>query len=383
VGKAQKSKPGATPSLWARRRANSWSEFQDIIEPYLDGTWLFRGVSSVRHSLIPSVGRSRDGFKYSIATERNLLEQFKRESLPLLSVRPSNDWEWLALAQHHGVPTRLLDWSESPHVSLFFAVWGGDEEDAGLYIVKRPKDTVPNSANPFSIKHVAFFYPGYITARLVSQRGLFTVHPNPEVIYNPDDMTQIVIDRAIKSDLRHKLDSCGTHHAGIFADLDGLSRRLVALQGFASLPRTIKVAIEQQPKARKTPAPVEDPDLVPSRVNPRDPQKGQWGRKASRNGWRLSADVRPVRDEEDWFKVTLVIQPQPGAKKAPRGRVEFHLHDSFEEPTLKRTFSNGRATAIIYSFGAFTVGAVVAQDGTKLELDLAELESAPRQFRKQ
>src|SRR5882762_8533598 len=132
VSQKKKSAP------WNRKRVRSWIEFQQHIEPYLDGNYLFRGVTSVRHTLIPSVGRQRDGYNYSVNIEKALFDQFKREALPFLAARPQNDWEWLALAQHYGVPTRLLDWSESPSVSLFFAVWGNDDEDAGLYIIRRP-----------------------------------------------------------------------------------------------------------------------------------------------------------------------------------------------------------------------------------------------------
>ena len=117
---------------WHRLRVRSWNEFQSHIANYLDGNFLFRGVTSVRFPLVTSVGRQREGYEYSLAREQAIFDQFKREALPFLPIRPANNWEWLALAQHHGVPTRLLDWSESPSVSLFFAVWGNDEEDAGL-----------------------------------------------------------------------------------------------------------------------------------------------------------------------------------------------------------------------------------------------------------
>ena len=117
---------------WKRVRVTRWADFQTEIEKFLDGDHLFRGVTSVRFPLIPSVGRRREGYGYSPGLEMGLFDQFKREALPLLPNRPHNDWEWLALAQHHGVPTRLLDWSESPSVSLFFAVWGNDDDDAGL-----------------------------------------------------------------------------------------------------------------------------------------------------------------------------------------------------------------------------------------------------------
>ncbi|WP_203154493.1 FRG domain-containing protein [Methylobacterium aquaticum] len=203
---------------------------------HLDGAWLFRGVTSARYGLVPTIGRTRSGTSF-LPQEREIFAQFRRESIPLLSSRPVDTWEWLALAQHYGIPTRLLDWSESPYVSLFFAVWGNDDEDAGIYIAPRPLEVHDLGTDPFAVTDVAFFYPGYVTPRLVSQRGLFTIHPNPEAIYRPDGIKQIIIDKKIKFDFRQKLDTLGFHHAAIFPDLDGLSRRLVAVQGFRLLTR--------------------------------------------------------------------------------------------------------------------------------------------------
>ena len=73
------------------------------------GRWVFRGHSSSRYELIASVGRgfhtSRDRLKY----EASLFDIFYREAKEHLVSVPANDWEWLSLAQHHGLPTRLLD----------------------------------------------------------------------------------------------------------------------------------------------------------------------------------------------------------------------------------------------------------------------------------
>jgi hypothetical protein len=379
---------------WKRVQANSWADFQKEIEPFLDGQWLFRGVSSVDHLLIPSVGRARGGVQYSPAAERAIFDQFKRESLPFFPTRPNSDWEWLALAQHHGIPTRLLDWSESPFVSLFFAVLASDEQDASIYVIRRPREVSELGSDPFDLKQVSFFYPGYVTARLVSQRGLFTVHPDPPVPYDPADMTQLIIKRESKPDFRRKLDASGTHHAVIFADLDGLCRRLVAVQAYGSTTTGALPAIPKAARRRAAAArPVSPPTAVKPRKNPRDPQKGQWGGESSRNGWTLSARVAEV--ETDWFAITLTVGPSASkpargsrdgrkvARKRLKYPVTFHLHDSFPEPIIDVAPKSGVATLPVHAYGAFTVGAVVEEDGTELELDLAQLESAPRRFRSQ
>src|SRR5262245_48255555 len=95
TGKSKIAVRESESAPWQRVRVNSWAEFQSKIERYLDGNWLFRGVTSVRHNLIPSVGRDRNGVAYSPAMESQIFEQFKREALPFLPFRPASDWEWL------------------------------------------------------------------------------------------------------------------------------------------------------------------------------------------------------------------------------------------------------------------------------------------------
>lgn len=380
----QKITPKKKSAPWQRRRVRTWAEFQLHIEHYLDGNYLFRGVTSVRHTLIPSVGRQRDGYSYSPGIEKALFDQFKREALPFLATRPENDWEWLALAQHHGVPTRLLDWSESPSVSLFFAVWGNDDEDAGLYIIRRPNEVKALGRHPFRVADVLFFYPGYVTQRLVSQRGLFTVHPDPEAPYASKDMQQIVIGKECKADFRRKLDSSGTHHAAIFADLDGLSRRLVALQGYRVVGTPLMSAVAPAGAAVLR-ARTLDANKVPAtntpvrKINPRDPQKGQWGGLSSSNGWAVTAKVTSI--DEDWYDIVLTVSAVPRSRKVLSGEVTFHLHDSFAKPVRKVKVVRGKATLEFTTYGAFTVGVLVESDDTVLEIDLAEVEAAPEAFR--
>jgi hypothetical protein len=256
-------------------------------------------------------------------------------------------------------------------VSLFFAVWGNDDEDAGLYIVPRPNEPDKLEKNPFGVKAVRFFYPGYVTPRLVSQRGLFTVHPNPWETYYASGMRQIIIDSGIKHEFRQKLDALGTNDAAIYADLDGLSRRLVAVQGFRSTAVTTRPATVMATSGVASKA----------KINPRDPQKGQWGGSPVAGGWSLTAEVKEV--QEDWYSIKLTVKAGPGRNGSVTKPVTFYLHNSFKEPVRIVAPSQGRAELKVWAYGAFTVGAVVQQDGTTLELDLAELEAAPKRFREQ
>lgn len=85
----------------------------------------FRGVTQESYGLVPSLGRE----PFALDQERTLINVFKQNAVQFLGERPPSQWEWLFLARHHGVPTRLLDWTESPLIGLYFAAHASDGAD--------------------------------------------------------------------------------------------------------------------------------------------------------------------------------------------------------------------------------------------------------------
>jgi hypothetical protein len=130
------------------------------------------------------------------------------------------------------------------------------------------------------------------------------------------------------------------------------------------------------------------PDLVAERtadvvedVWESDPNKGQFGGSAAVAGRRLEADIAPLG--ADGKVCTVVLRVRPEADALPvTGRVVFHLHPTFSQPTMSVMPSkSGVAELRLLAAGAFTVGVEIDGEDTRLELDLATVTTAPQAFR--
>lgn len=101
--------------------SQAWLDFLDFASVRADGTWLFRGHGDAAFDLIPAIGRQPSAAAYRLADEKTLFEDFVREARRYFDADGFTKLEWLAVAQHHGLPTRLLDWSANPMVAAWLA----------------------------------------------------------------------------------------------------------------------------------------------------------------------------------------------------------------------------------------------------------------------
>lgn len=157
-----------------------WRDFLDFVEQHGSPHWLFRGVAdAASHLLVPKIGR--DSRRYHPGAEQVLFKNFKRRARQFIDTRQMTDWDLLALAQHHGLPTRLLDWSTNPLVAAFFAVSSAPQRVTARVYAYQAVDIVDTDSvdSPFAMTVPSVFIPSSVAARIVSQRGVFTVHPDP------------------------------------------------------------------------------------------------------------------------------------------------------------------------------------------------------------
>jgi hypothetical protein len=117
---------------------------------------------------------------------------------------------------------------------------------------------------------------------------------------------------------------------------------------------------------------------------PDDPNRGRWGGKSERDGFRVTANVRPNPRLPEWFDIELTVERVAPTTAAVQEAV-FHLHPTFNPARQQRRFeANDKAKLELTAYGAFTVGVDVEQRSgppIQLELDLAALEDAPLLFR--
>jgi hypothetical protein len=219
-----------------KKPIRSWSELAAFAEQMAGEPWIFRGEGSTRNSLRPGAGRvsadpkTASRARISDSDERAALDRFKADALPYLAYRPParNELEWLAIAQHHGMHTRLLDWTESLLIAAFFAVENAGESNSAIIYGIKDLPVVDATADPFTLAEVSVYRPSHITPRIAPQWSIFTVHPRPAEDFRDSGLLHEwpIRGRANCAQIKLVLDACGINYASIYPDLHGLARHI-------------------------------------------------------------------------------------------------------------------------------------------------------------
>lgn len=221
----------------------------------------FRGQGCEDWKLLPSIMRPPN----KVDNEMILMKRFKQHSFPFLDRIPQVEWEWLFIMQHYGVQTRLLDWSESPLVGLYFALEilknaADRRKDSALWclypielnkianVTLTTSNDIPffgddivlekylpsrvigiNDATPTPLAIIA---PRQFK-RLYAQQGVFTIfHRNTtgiEDLGNQSHIIKIIISNAAKDTLRKELDYLMINELALFPELEKVGKRVYEL----------------------------------------------------------------------------------------------------------------------------------------------------------
>ena len=206
---------------------------------------IYRGQANFAWGLVPGLFRERTAPREHkdswVSLETFSLAQFHRQAYPYLAERDASFGYQLLMAQHYGMPTRLLDWTHNPLVALYFAIDPLDlDMDGALYVASGGHTLSGHSLDRASIDQYdcVKIFPLFVDARLIAQSSLFTVHSGPNgPSFTPIEnqtgenakrmtFTKYRIPRESKLQIRMQLEIFCVTRASLFPGLDGIGKDL-------------------------------------------------------------------------------------------------------------------------------------------------------------
>lgn len=219
------------------KTANDFGAYVQLIDrlQQKSGQYIFRGQDR-RGNLLPGVARGTPN-RNRVLNEKEALEQFGLLGASLLSPGQYGLVDLMVVAQHHGLKTRLLDWTANPLVALFFACNSQVTGPVFVYVLHAEEllDKTVYDKDPFGRRKTVVFQPRLNNPRVTAQDGWFTLHAfshqgrfvtlESNLQVKPH-LSQIMIPSAARGPILDMLQAMGFSPKSMFPDLGGLCTHL-------------------------------------------------------------------------------------------------------------------------------------------------------------
>lgn len=208
---------------------------------------LYRGVKDARYPLLSSVGRCINQIlegeedttlEDMLEEEKRSLTIFRSEAIQFVNQEPKSSWQWLAIAQHNGMPTRMMDWTLNPLVALYFATRSDFNSESAVYVNDFERDRWIHGdemafsqiegkhADPFKLGNHFYFAPSYIDDRIAAQEGMFSIQPDPTVPFPEENLSKLIIGCEFRREIRITLMRYGFTPRTMFPGTTGIAEKL-------------------------------------------------------------------------------------------------------------------------------------------------------------